>query len=213
MNHVPVSMRSPIDKRSVCVRGPDRGGQAEGAVVHQRDGLLVGLHFHDARDRAEDFLAHHRRGVDRPRAAPAARGTACRRGWRGTASSSITALPPASIEAAICARIVSAAAVRTTGPSVVACSSGLPSTYLRVRSTKPSTNAPYNALVHVDALQPATGLAAVEVRAVDDVLDRVREIRIVAHVDRIAAAELEPGADETLRRLRAARHGHRRPSP
>ena len=45
----------------------------------------------------------------------------------------------------------------------------------------------------------AAGLAGVEVRAVDDVLDRVREIRIVAHVRRIAAAELEPGADEARR--------------
>ena len=37
------------------------------------------------------------------------------------------------------ARMALAAEVRTTGPSVVSASSGLPSTYCRVRSTKPST--------------------------------------------------------------------------
>ena len=54
--------------------------------------------------------------------------------------------------------------------------------------------------MHVDALDAAAGLAAVEVRAVDEVLDGVREIRVVAHVHRIAAAELEAGADEAFRR-------------
>ena len=53
-----------------------------------------------------------------------------------------------------------------------------------------------DALVHVDALHPAARLAGVEVRAVDEVLDGVREIGVVAHVRRIAAAELEPDADE-----------------
>ena len=57
---------------------------------------------------------------------------------RGYAS--MAGFAPAWIDAAICWRIVSAAEVRTTGPSVVLSSSGLPSTYLRVSSTKPSTN-------------------------------------------------------------------------
>ena len=97
------------------------------------------------------------------------------------------------------ARIVSAAAVRTTGPSVVAWFERIAEHVLAREIDEAVDECVVDALVHVDALQAATGLAAVEVRAVDDVLDRVREIRIVAHVDRIAAAELEADADEALR--------------
>ena len=53
--------------------------------------------------------------------------------------------------------------------------------------------------MHVDALDAAARLPAVEERAVDEILDGVREIRIVPHVRRIAAAQLEAGADEALR--------------
>ena len=53
--------------------------------------------------------------------------------------------------------------------------------------------------MHVDALQAAARLTAVEVRAVDDVFDSVREIGIVTHVHRIAAAQFETRADEALR--------------
>ena len=60
-------------------------------------------------------------------------------------------------------------------------------------------------MVHVHALQSAAGLPGVEIRAVDDVLDGVLEIGVVPHVHRIAAAELEPHADET--RGRRALHG------
>ena len=103
------------------------------------------------------------------------------------------------------ARIVSAAAVRTTGPSVVASFERIAEHVLAREIDEAIDERVVQALVHVDALQAATGLTAVEVRAVDDVLDRVREIRVVAHVDRIAAAELEAGADEALRRR--ALHG------
>ena len=96
----------------------------------------------------------------------------------------------------------SAAAVRTTGPSVVASFERIAEHVLAREVDEAVDECVVQALVHVDALQAATGLAAVEVRAVDDVLDRVREIRVVAHVDRIAAAELEPGADEALRAAR-----------
>ena len=62
-----------------------------------------------------------------------------------------------------------------------------------------------HAVVHVDALQSAARLAGIEKRAVDDVFDGVIEIGVVPHVHRIAAAELEPDADET--RGRGALHG------
>ena len=64
---------------------------------------------------------------------------------------------------------------------------------------QPSTNVVVDALVHVDALDAAARLAGVEVRAVDEVLDRVRDVGVVPHVRRIAAAELEPRADEARR--------------
>ena len=56
------------------------------------------------------------------------------------------------------------------------------------------------ALVHVDSLDAAAGLAAVEERAVHEVLNRMGEIRIVTHVRRIAATELETCSDKTGRR-------------
>ena len=58
MNTVPVSTRSPIAAAWSVSRGPDRGGQPVGAVVHQRDRLLVVAHLHDADDRPETLLAH-----------------------------------------------------------------------------------------------------------------------------------------------------------
>ena len=67
-----------------------------------------------------------------------------------------------------------------------------------------------HALVHIDALQPAAGLTGIKVGPVDDVLDRMWQIGIVAHVDRIAAAELETHTDEALRG--DALHGARPPA-
>ena len=61
-------------------------------------------------------------------------------------------------------------------------------------------------LVHVDALNPAAALSGIEVCAVDQVIDGVRDVGVVAHVGRVAAAEFEPRADKALRRRRAARH-------
>ena len=51
--------------------------------------------------------------------------------------------------------------------------------------------------VHVDALDRAAGLAAVEERAVGQVLDRVREIGIGPYVGGVLAAELEADAEKT----------------
>ncbi len=55
-------------------------------------------------------------------------------------------------------------------------------------------------LVHVDALDAAAGLPAIEVGTVDQVLDRVLDVRIVPDVRRIATAQFQPSADESLRR-------------
>ena len=52
--------------------------------------------------------------------------------------------------------------------------------------------------MNVDALQPTAGLTGVEVSTVHDVFNGMWQIGIVAHVDRVAAAEFEPHADEAL---------------
>src|SRR5882672_7333260 len=52
-----------------------------------------------------------------------------------------------------------------------------------------------DALVYVDALQPAAGLAGIEKGAVDDVLDGMGQVGIVTHIDRIAAAKLQADTD------------------
>ena len=51
-------------------------------------------------------------------------------------------------------------------------------------------------LVHIDALDPAAALPGIEISAVDNVLDRMREIDVGAHIGRILAAEFEPDAGE-----------------
>ena len=66
--------------------------------------------------------------------------------------------------------------------------------------------------LHVDALA-AAGLPRVEERAVDEILDCLRQIGIGAHISRILAAELEPdagkGAGRGLLDLLPAEHGAR----
>ena len=107
-------------ERRVGVLGPDRGGETEGTVVHELDRLLVRLHLHEAGDRAEDLLAHDRHrviDVEQHLRREVRRAGAARRKLRLRRS---PACAPAAIDAATCARIASAAAVRTTGPSVVA---------------------------------------------------------------------------------------------
>ena len=66
--------------------------------------------------------------------------------------------------------------------------------------------------VHVDPLDRAARLARVEERTVDVLADRVREVAVGAHVRRILAAELEPGADEPLAGAALDACGRRRPS-
>ena len=89
--------------------------------------------------------------------------------------------------------------MRTTGPSVVACSVRIAEHVLLRERDGAVDEVVVELLVHVDALDAAAGLAAVEERAVDEILDGVREIRIVTHIRGIAAAELEARADEALR--------------
>ena len=65
--------------------------------------------------------------------------------------------------------------------------------------------------MHVDALDRAAGLAAVEERAVGEVLDRVLEIGIGSHVRGVLAAELQPDLEKAPRcgLLHAASAGDR----
>jgi hypothetical protein len=66
-------------------------------------------------------------------------------------------------------------------------------------------------LVHVDALDGAARLARVVERAVDELRDRVREVRVGADIRRVLPAELERDAlERPVRRRRRALHG---PSP
>src|SRR5215468_1585315 len=53
-------------------------------------------------------------------------------------------------------------------------------------------------LVDVDPLDAAAGLAGVEESAVDQVLDGVRQVGVGPDIGGIAAAELQPGADEAI---------------
>src|SRR5438046_2301383 len=50
--------------------------------------------------------------------------------------------------------------------------------------------------MHIDALDAAAALPGIEIGSVDDVLDRVLEIGVSAHIGRILAAQLEPDARE-----------------
>src|SRR5205823_2825627 len=50
--------------------------------------------------------------------------------------------------------------------------------------------------MHIDALDAAAALAGVEIDAVDDVLDRVLQVDVGAHIGRVLAAKLEPDARE-----------------
>ena len=95
--------------------------------------------------------------------------------------------------------------MRTSGPSVVACIGGIAERVLARQLDEAFGEFLVDAVVHVHALQSAAGLPGIEVRAVDDVLDGMLEIGIVAHVHRIATAELETHADES--RGRRALHG------
>ena len=54
--------------------------------------------------------------------------------------------------------------------------------------------------VDIDALDAAAGLPAVEERAVDQILDRVRQVGVGADIGGVLAAELEADADETVGR-------------
>jgi hypothetical protein len=64
--------------------------------------------------------------------------------------------------------------------------------------------------VDVDPLDPAAALAGVEAGAVDEILDRVGEVGVVADVGGVLAAELEVSGDQGAARRRldrvAARH-------
>ena len=82
------------------------------------------------------------------------------------------------------------------GPSVVFWSSGSSSTYCLVSDDEAVDELVVDVGMHIDALDAAAALAGIEIGAVDDVLDRVREIDIGAHIGRVLAAELQPDARE-----------------
>ena len=48
------------------VRGPDRGGEPEGGVIHETDRFRVRFHLHDSSHRPENFFLHHRHRVIDP---------------------------------------------------------------------------------------------------------------------------------------------------
>jgi len=54
--------------------------------------------------------------------------------------------------------------------------------------------------VRVDALDAATRLAGIEERAVHQVLDRMRHVRVRAHVGRVLAAQFQADANEAVGR-------------
>ena len=54
------------------------------------------------------------------------------------------------------------------------------------------------ALMDVDPLDAAAALARVEAGAVDQVLDRVGEVGVLADIGRVLAAQLQVGGDEGL---------------
>ena len=66
-------------------------------------------------------------------------------------------------------------------------------------------------LVDVDPLDAAAALAGIEAGAVDQALDRVGEVGVLADIGRVLAAELEVGRDERLpgRRLDGVPGRHR----
>ena len=199
MNQVPVCTRSPSARAASTIPGPHRRRQTKIAVVHQPDRLFITADLHHAGDRSEDLLAHHAHAVIdieqklRRQVRVPARLAANRR-------SSIAARAPLETEAATCLRICSAAAGRTTGPSVVAGSVGRPSTYFSVKEMAPGDKVVVQALVNVDSLDAATGLTAVEKCAVHEILNGMRKIRILTHVRRITTSELEARPYESCNR-------------
>ena len=77
------------------------------------------------------------------------------------------------------------------GPSVVAWSSGLPTTYFFVEVDEAVDEVVIDLLVHIDALDAAAALAGIEEGAVDQVRDRVVELGVGQHIGRVLAAELQ----------------------
>ena len=196
------------------VARPDRGGEAVGAVVHQRDRLVVGVDRHDADDRAEALLAHHRHAVvhvdqhlRRHVGVPGAS--------RGKRRGSTSARAPCATASAICPRTKSAAsALAPSAPAWSPRSSGSPSTYSqRQRDEAARRSASYTRAMHVDALDAAAALPGVEERAVDQVLDRVLEVGVGAHVGRVLAAEFEARRRVKCRPRRARPRARPRTEP
>src|SRR5688572_1689802 len=197
--HEPGSNLDPVAdrERGLLIAGPDRRRQSELAIVDERDRGLVGGDLHDARHRAEDLLAHHRHGViDLEQQ--------LRR----------QILPPAASLAEV--RAVERRSCAGANRKIDLLQYGVGGsrthhrTERRFRRKRIAQHVPagepdpaldevvVEALVHVHTLYAAATLSRVEVRAIDQVFNRVRDIGVVAHIRRIAAAELEPGADETL---------------
>ena len=118
---------------------------------------------------------------------------------------SIRARAPWLTASAICLRTNSAAEARTIGPSVVSGDERIAELVAVRQSDEAVDETVVDVLVHVDALDGAAALPRIEEAAVDQVLDRVVEIGVGAHIGRVLAAELEAGADEA--RGSGALHG------
>ena len=66
--------------------------------------------------------------------------------------------------------------------------------------------------MHIDALDAAAALPGVEERAVDQVLDRMVELGVGAHIGRVLAAQFEPQRREGAGRGALDRGGRPPPS-
>src|SRR3954463_129887 len=183
----------------LVVPRPDRGGEAEGAVVHEAHGLLVRRHLHDPDHGTEALLAHHAHGmvdVDENLRRQVGRSRPAEREW------------PLLDE---CAGALAHGFADLSADEIGRGDADhRPERRLRLGRIAEHIGARQRrgaldeileqALVDIDALDAATGLPGVEEGAVDEVLDREVEIGVGPDIGRVLAAELEPDADEAAGR-------------
>src|SRR6267378_1492939 len=179
------------------VARPDRRGESEGAGVHLRHGFGVGAHFHHAGDRSKNLLAHDRgagRGIEEQLRSHV---------WRTRLAAGEVVLldhrPRATVDGRAHLRtdpVCRSGAYHRAERSLRV--EGVAEPVLLNQLDAAAREAIIDALVNVEALQPTAGLTGVEVSTVHDVFYGVWQIGIVTHIDRVAAAEFEPHADEAL---------------
>ena len=179
----------------VQITGPDRRAEAIGAVVHQGDGLGVAGHRHDADHRAEAFLAHHRHlVVDLHQHLRRQVGRAGGVGGEatgvdqclGAAGGSLGDLPADELGGL-------GAHQRAEGGGLV---QRVAQHVLAGQLDEAFDEGRVELVVDVDALDAAAALPGVEEAAVDQVLHRVGQVGIGAHVGRVLATQLQADADE-----------------